>query len=414
MYDIMKKLSLVLLMLVCGFALQAQETLRIWQNGESEKVSLSAAQTMTYGNNGTTLTVAGVAYPVSAIDSITVVHQVKVVYNGQTATVSIPAALKADITAVIDGAHVTLTNTNVSNEVEFLLSGTSPNGSFTYEGAYKTTIRLNDVSLTSGRGAALDIHCGKRIDVVLENGTTNTLIDYEGGIQKACFYCSGHVEIGGGGTLNVTGKLTHAIKTKEYMELKKSVGVINIVGAASDAMHIGQYYRHRGGTVNITSATQGDGIQVETLTLADNLTPNPEKEDNGKIFIEGGILNIEMAHEDREAIKCNDSIIISGGMFDLTALGNGSRGIQTDGSMLIDATKGATDITIAAKGGLCTAEVDADDPHRCMGIKVDGDLTVNGGTVKVTNTGVKSRGIRVGGKYTKNGGTVTANVSLKN
>jgi len=45
-------------------------------------------------------------------------------------------------------------------------------------------------------------------------------------------------------------------------------------------------------------------------------------------------------------------------------------------------------------------------------MKIDGDLTINGGTVTVTNTGSKSRGIKVAGTYTKNGGTVSANFKL--
>ena len=46
-----------------------------------------------------------------------------------------------------------------------------------------------------------------------------------------------------------------------------------------------------------------------------------------------------------------------------------------------------------------------------MGIKVDGNLTVTGGTTNVSNTGSKSRGIKVGGTYSKTGGTVNATIT---
>jgi hypothetical protein len=45
-----------------------------------------------------------------------------------------------------------------------------------------------------------------------------------------------------------------------------------------------------------------------------------------------------------------------------------------------------------------------------MGIKVDGDMTVHKGTIRVSNTGVGTRGIRVNGTYTNIGGTVQASI----
>jgi len=255
---------------------------------------------------------------------------------------------KSDVTATVDGAYVTLTNANVANEVEVILSGSSTDGGFTYEGSYKATLRLDGLTLTSQRGAALDIQCGKRVALVLEDGTTSTLADYAQGAQKACLYCKGHLEVEGGGTLNVSGRLTHAIKTKEYLQLKKSTGTINVLQAQGDAIHAGQYYQQNGGTVNITSTTQADGIQVEYLTLADDVTPDPDEELNGQVIIKGGTLNIEVTHEDCKAIKADDLVTISGGTFQITASGNGSRGIQTDGSMVIGQEDSTTSITIVS------------------------------------------------------------------
>ena len=405
----MKKIYLLLSFLLLSLTMGAQTQMRLWQGQESTRINLSDAQTMTYGNNGSTVTIAGVTYQTASIDSLVIIPRVFVTYNGSSASVSIPASVKSDVTATVDGAYVTITNTNVSNEVDFILSGESSNGGFTYNGSYKATVCLNGLSLTSQRGAALDIQCGKRIAIVLGDGTTNSLSDYAQGSQKACLYCKGHIEFEGGGTLNVTGNLTHAIKSKEYTQLKKSTGTINIVKAAGDAIHVGQFYQQNGGTVNITSTTQGDGIQVEYLTLDDDVTVDPDKEFNGQIFIKGGNLNLEASHEDCEAIKCPALFTISGGTFQIKASGNGSRGMQTDGNMVIGEEDSSTNITIAATGGLCTNEDHEDDPHRCMGMKIDGNLTVNAGTVTVTNTGEKSRGIRCG-TYTKNGGTVNANV----
>ena len=408
----MKKTLLALSLLLCCVGASAQSQMRLWQGEESTRINLTDAENIVFDSNGSIVIIAGTPYQTSEIDSLTMIHQVEIDFSEGKATFNVPVAVDADIKVETDGAHVTVTNTNVSNEVEFVLSGTATDGSFTYNGSYKTSIHLKGLNLTSKRGAAIDIQCGKRIALILEDGTENTLVDNAQGTQKACLYCKGHMEVEGGGTLKVTGNLTHAIKTKEYLQLKKSTGAIIIEKAAGDAIHVGQYYQQNGGTVNITSTTQADGIQVEVLTLDDDVTPDPEKELNGQAFIKGGMLNIDITHEDCEALKADNFITVSGGTFVINAIGNGSRGIQTDGSMIIGEEDNPTTMIIAAKGGLCTNEDHEDDPHRCMGIKVDGDLTINAGTITVTNTGNKSRGIKVGGTYKKNGGTVTA--SIKN
>lgn len=399
----MKRMILTLAMALMSIALNAQNEMRLWQGGESTRIRLADAEQMTFGDNGNSITIAGKTYRTADIDSLTMIHQVRIHFNQNSAAVTIPTAVAGNVTATTDGAHVTVTNTDTGNEIEFLLSGETTDGSFTYNGSYKTTFRLNGLDLASQRGGAIDIQCGKRIALVLTDGTTNALSDYAGGTQKACLYAKGHVEVEGSGTLNVTGNLKHAVSTNEYLQLKKSTGTLNILAAVSDALHVGQYYQQNGGTVNVTAATLGDGIQVDC-------TNDDTDEQNGEVIIKGGTISLVIANEDCKGIKAEGNITISGGTLDIQATGNGSRGIQTDASMIIDDSDGDTSITIAAAGGLCTSPEDADDPHRCMGMKIDGNLTVMGGTTIVTNTGSKSRGIKIDGTYTKQGGTVNAEI----
>ena len=410
----MKKLLLTLSIAVAATTVSAQQWMRVWQAGESTRYALTEAESMEYATAGSTITIGSQQYATAEIDSITIVNPVTIIWDGASATVEIPANVEG-VSYTVDGGNVVINNANITTEQEFVLTGTSANGSLTYNGAFKATFRLNGLTLTSQRGAALDILCGKRCAFVLEDGTTNTLADYEAGEQKACLYCKGHVEMEGGGTLNVTGNYAHAIKTKEYLQLKKSTGVINILKSAGDAIHVGQYYRQNGGTVNVTSTTANDGIQVDVCTLDDDIPPDPDKELNGRVTITGGILNLEVTDEDQKCIKCDSLVTITGGTLNFKASGNGCRGIQTNGDMIIGEKDGDTStpsITIAATGGLCTKGVHSDDPHRCMGMNIDGNLTVYAGTTVVTNTGAKSRGIKVGGTYSKKGGVVTA--SIKN
>ena len=393
----MKKFLLSLLILVASLTTaSAQRYMRIWQGDESTRMPL---QNITYNNNGASISAAGVTYPTSQVDSITIVKQVSVAFNGTTATVDLGNS--TDMTYTINGAHVTLTNTNVTEEMEVELSGSSTNGSFTYVGSYKTKIHLNGVNLTSLQGAALDIQNGKRIDLILEDGTSNTLIDASNGEQKACLYCKGHMEISGSGSLNVTGNTRHGISTKEYLIIKKSAGNVTIAKAVNDAIHAGQYFQMNGGTLNI-SGMGGDGIQAE-------ITDDPTEEMNGQVLIKGGSITMTVAANDTKGIKSDSLITISGGTFDITVSGAGSKGISSDTDMIINEDDNTTKITIKATGAKYTDPVTKDD-SKCMGIKVTDDLTISAGTITVSKTYSSSKGIKVGGTYYAKGGTVTADI----
>lgn len=383
---------------------QAQEQIRIWQAGNDTRMTTTE---MPFSDGGTSFTIGDQTFSTSNVDSITVVHTIYVTFAGSTATVDLGHA--PEVTATTDGAHVSIVSTNTRSELELVLQGESTQGSLTYEGPLKCKFYLNGLNLTSDRGAAIDIQCGKRVDLILNPGTQNFLTDAAGGTQKAALYCKGHLEVEGSGSLTVVGNTKHAIASKEYMQLKKDVGSITVTKAASDAMHVGQYFLMSGGTLTLTGQA-GDGLQVEVMTLDDDVTPNPEKENNGKMFIRGGKLNIEAASNDVKGIKVPGDLTVSGGTFQIIASGNGSKGISVSGNMLVNEDENTTLMQIRATGNIYENE-ETEEESRCMGIKVDGNLTVNAGTIRVSNTGSGSRGIRVHGTYTKSANaTVQANI----
>ena len=395
----MKKLLFTGLLLTAALTAQAQKYMRIWQGEESTRVAL---QDISYQDGGASFTAGGTTYSTSQVDSITIVKHITVTFDGNTASVDLGIASPADITYTINGANVVMNNTNETEEMEFELKGTSNSGSFTYNGTYKCKIHLNGLNLTSTSGAALDIQDGKRIDLILTEGTENTLADAASGVQKAALYCKGHLEVSGSGNLNVTGNTRHAIATNEYMLIKKNTGTITVSKAVSDAMHIEQYFQMNGGTVNL-SGMGGDGIQAEAKN-------DPTEEMNGQILIKGGSINIDVAADDAKGIKSDSLITISGGTFVINAKGAGSKGISAGTDMVINEDDAATTMTISATGGVYE-DPETDDTSRCMGIKVTGNLTISAGTITVKNTGTKSRGIKVDGIYYAKGGTVSANIN---
>jgi len=390
----MRRIFIMGMSMLYAFAMQAQEQIRVWKEGESKRFRTSE---LVFSEDGTSFQVNDSTYDCAQIDSITVVHTVTVTFDGDTAYVDLGHA--PNVTDTIQGAHVKLISTDTKNELEFVLQGESTHGSLYYDGPLKCRFYLNGLNLTSDQGAAIDIKCGKRVDLILNEGTENFLVDAAGGDQKAALYCKGHLEVSGGGALTVSGNAKHGIATKEYLEIKKSTGSITVNKAVSDAMHIGQYFMMSGGTLDI-SGQGGEGIQVEELMLDDDITPNPDKEDNGYAFIQGGSINITVNTICAKGIKVAKDLTVSGGTFDITANADGSRGIQVAGNMLINEDTGTTLMQIRAKGTIYEDE-DTEDEWKCMGIKVNGNLTVNAGRIQVANTGKYSYGIRVHGTYTK-------------
>ena len=368
-------------LLLCSTTAMAQTRMRVWQNGDSDRMKLKE---MSFSNSGQSVTIGDNTYTTTSIDSIVMVQEVGIVYSGSTATVTVPKAIENDIIVTQNGAHVNIFNNNMSNEVEFNVSGTTTNGSLNYRGDYKCTFSFDNLSITNPDSSAVSLKCGKRVALKLIGA--NTLVDGAGGDQKGCLYCKGHLEIEGdeGNTLTITANAKHGICTKEYLQLKKSCGDITFASVAGDAIHVGD-----------SDDTEEERAEEYFQMNGGNITATIEK------------------NEDCKGIRVAGNVILNAGTVSINAKSNGSRGIQTDGNMTIgttDATENTPQITISAAGGKCTVEADADDPHKCMGIKVDGNLTVNSGTTKVTNTGKKSKGIKVGGTYSKEGGTVDAEI----
>ena len=164
---------------------------------------------------------------------------VTVVYSGDTATVSVASNVSQYLTGTQSGAHVSIEqSSDLATEITYTLSGTSSDGEFYMSGSYKATIELNGLTLTNATpvysGAAVHIQNGKRINVKVITGTTNTLVDAASGSQKGCLYVKGHAEFKQQGTLNVVGNVKHAIKAGEYISLKNAT--LNITTAVGDGI----------------------------------------------------------------------------------------------------------------------------------------------------------------------------------
>ena len=298
----MKQLLLSVIALVLTIAATGQ-TLKITTSSgtkeyQASQVTESSPATFT---GGTTLTVGNDVFTISDITSVKVVssqesgveaNTVNIVYNGSTATVTKADNISNYVTAEVSGAHVTITQTNTeaidNDEITYVLSGLTTDGSLTLDGSYKCTISLAGLTMTNPNGAAIDITNKKRIQLSAMNGTENTLTDGSNGSQKACIYSKGQLQLQGKGTLNVAGNTKHAIKSGDYIEVKNLT--LNITSAVADGISCEEYFQMKSGTVNI-SGVSDDGIQCDLDgTSSTGETADHEDEDSGNIYLEGTFL----------------------------------------------------------------------------------------------------------------------------
>ena len=347
----------------------------------------------------TTFTALGKIFNLADVDSIyvdsTLVadNTVDVAYDGDIAKVIVAGNIAKNMTATVDGAHVVaLQDADVANEITYTLAGESQNGSFYQDGELKISVVLNGLTLHNPNDAAINIRDGKRISVELADGTTNNLSDGEDGDQKGCFAVKGHTEFKGGGILNITGNSKNAFWGKEYVEIKKSVGEINILGAKGDGFNVNQYYLQNGGKVTIQNV-EDDGIQVSYET-DDNDQVIEDEENTGEVTLKKGTLEMTITNnnggkgikaasnfimlegtlnivqsgnlvaEDGDidygtCVKAGGDILIHGGNIDLTNTAQGGKGLNADGTITIDEASTTTTINIKANGQGGTAEAGA-------------------------------------------------------
>lgn len=452
----MRKLISLTLLLALSLIATAQ-TLNVKVGSVIYAIPASQAGDMTYAD-GTQLTILGKTLSVSDITEMYVDatevddNTVKVTYDGTSATVVVAGNIMRYIEPTVTGAHVSIVQSSevsdtTCGEITYQLSGTSTDGEFYMEGSYKSTVELLGLTLTNPSGAPLNIQNGKRIDISVKKGTENTLTDCASGSQKGCIVCKGHIEFKGKGTLSVYGNTAHAIYAKEYVEMKNCT--INVLSAVKDGLNCNQYFLMESGSLSI-SGTGDDGLQVSYKDDTDR-----EAEDTGSITISGGTINATVTATAAKALKADGNVTITGGeitcttsgggkwdsddvktkastcissdanvqidggTLTLTSSGSGGKGISCDSTLVIN---GGT-ITISTSGGMYayvngtgydnytgnTDRLTSDQKSSPKGIKADGNLTINGGTINVTTTGTGGEGIESKAILTVNDGTIVVN-----
>ncbi|MDR2595392.1 MAG: carbohydrate-binding domain-containing protein [Fibromonadaceae bacterium] len=280
----------------------------------------------------------------------------------------------------------------------FVISGTTSNGSVKFYGNARKSLYLNGVNITNSTGPAINIQGGKRVNVHLVNGTTNFLTDgpnYStpptGEQAKGTFFSEGKLEFNeGNGTLEVKGKNNHAIVVDNGFEINS--GKIIVKESVNDGIHVNDKIEVKGGEIDITSV--GDGIQSEKKAESQNVP---------QVKITGGKIKILTTGNKSHGIASDSGAVSieSNAVIQINVKGDGSKGIRARGWIQF---KGGN-TTIETNGEADSSDSSADESN-ATGIKLTGDLFIDGGelTVKTTKDGAK--GINTEGDATISGGKI--------
>lgn len=256
---------------------------------------------------------------------------------------------------VSDG-HVTANHGSVEN-VCYVVSGTTTNGSLTIDGKTNFEVNLNGVDITNPQTTALDIESKKAAYIVLTGN--NKLTDGAGAddSHKGALYAKGKLLISGTGSLDVYGVYNNGIHSKSYIVFDKGVNVY-------------------------VNTTVNHGIKASDA-----------------VIINGGILNVETSGAGAKGINCEKDIFINGGRTTVISTGNGEwdeEDLETKAAVCIK-----TDSILTMKGGEVYVKATGSGGK---GLKADWEAYINGGKIRIITTGglYYSNGTNENHNYTGN------------
>ncbi|MCR5394919.1 MAG: carbohydrate-binding domain-containing protein [Bacteroidales bacterium] len=208
-------------------------------------------------------------------------RDVTITFSDDTATVEFASSKNTKFISIDqDGAHLVIYNDSVLDgeaagrgRMNFILKGSTSDGSVRFYSNKKFMITLDGVSLTNSRGAAINVQKSlekKRVFVNIAEGTENYLTDatnytdtVAGEDDKGCLFSEGKLVLMGDGQLTVTGNYNHAIAADDRMHIHSGVR-LNVVCNAKDGIHINDELVMSGGLVQVYAPK--DAVQCDSLS----------------------------------------------------------------------------------------------------------------------------------------------------
>ena len=230
----------------------------------------------------------------------------------------------AGVTVTIAGNDVTVDHGSTEG-INYVVTGTTTDGSLIINGKTNFGLTLNGVNITSASKTALDIECSG--NAYLYATGSNKLNDGTTEDHKGAIFAKGKLLISGDGSLEVYGKYKNGIHGKNSIVIEKGVNLY-------------------------VKSTKNNGIKS-----------------GGDMFINGGIINVEVSADGGKAINGDANVTINGGRTTVIATGNGTW---------------EADETLSTGG----------DTKAAAGIGSDGNFYMNGGELYAKATGSGGKGVK--------------------
>ena len=280
--------------------------------------------------------------------------------NTFATTVNIDMTSPAD--PGVDGVTVTIAGNDVTVDhgstegINYVVTGTTTDGSLIINGKTNFGLTLNGVNITSASKTALDIECSG--NAYLYATGSNKLNDGTTEDHKGAIFAKGKLLISGDGSLEVYGNYKNGIHGKNCIVIEKGVNLY-------------------------VKSTKNNGIKS-----------------GGDMFINGGIINVEVSADGGKAINGDANVTINGGRTTVIATGNGTW--ETDETLTYGGdTKAAAGIgsdgIFYMNGGELYAKATGSGGK---GVKADSEAYITGGKIRI---------ITEGGLYYSNGTTENHN-----
>ena len=298
------------------------------------------------------------------------------------------------VEVTVNGGHVTV-NHGALKKVCYVVSGTTADGSLTVVGEKKYAVKLNGASINNPDSAALNLLSGKRAYIILAEGTTNTLSDGTGGSQKGALYCKGKLLFNGSGRLNVIGHTNNGIHSADYILFNKGNNIY-VKSTANHGIKANDGVFINGGILNVeVSAAAAKGINSESHIIVNG----------GRTTVlttgEGTYDSDEREAKGAAGIKADSTFTMNGGELWLKSTGSGGKGINVD----MEACFIGGSVYVITMGGQYKSSNDTSSPK---GIKADGNITISGGRIWVRTSGNSGEGIETKGLLSMTGGEVAS------
>ena len=341
-------------------------------------------------------------------ENVQFLNVVNIIYSGETATVR---STNESVKAYVTNADVAL-DLNGAGAVEIVAEGKSTCGQLKVYGNSAVKLTLNCLELTSDKSAAINVQNTSALYIHLNEGTENVVIDapkqvdesyYPEGVlakdekRNGAIYSKGSVVFSGGGSLKIIGNKKHGISVKSSMAVRPGVTIV-IEEVADNCM-------------------KAEGISILGGYIWANTSAAAGKclSSDADITIEGGVLKLYTSgdaiydEEDNDTssascIKADGNMSISNCEILCVSTGSGGKGINVDGNLTIESGV----IDIATSGGKYVYNAAKDLDSSPKGVKAEGEIIINGGSLNIQVTGRSdgSEGLESKSKITMNDGEV--------